>query len=886
MSLKSLSEASSGLEEITEKDIRKTQLVRDLSTAASGGELFLLYQPIVDIVRGEIASLEALVRWNHPRLGIIEPGEFIALAESTGLITVIDEWVLDEVLSQPRAYPIHINLSTQDLLDDRFRNRIIAILRTDFEKIIIELTETTNLEISSDISKELAAVNAKLSIDDFGTGYSSMARLTALDVSSLKIDQSFVRNSGNDVESASICIAIIRLGKSLNIEVIAEGAETLEQIRFLYRNGCRLIQGYAISRPIAYEAIENLDIKKFLMGSQDKYGVDGVSGPSRVDFSTAMVLEMNECKAFLRVPLSFSRYIGYTQSELKKMTLFDLIPTEELDACHANCTLMKETGYIENVVLYLQCADNSRKCVSATIKAGVGSDQSVYLFIEPNDDDEEKIMDLQGVQGAYSSLFHEGPLATVVWRQDYEIIDWNHEAEMTFGWSRAEAIGQNLIRLLVRKSTFPDYMQMVERILSEVSSDSINYNNVKSGDQIICRWVNRAIRDRHDNVRFFISVAKDITEDLLKNDRIKQLSSAVEKSGSGVAVTDSDGRILFVNTCFSELTGYEESELIGKEIIMLSSGEQPKDLHEDLWKTIQSGSVWEGEFHNRKKDGSRYWCKTIIVPVVSEWSSVVNYIGIQKDLTAEKEQEERAGAMRTLMIKQDKLATLGSMLAGITHETYNYMASVESNLDFARDLAEKNLSGKAIDPSELLSAIEDVQGGVLQIRNMLQSLKKASRRDEKLQVENCEINNEIRLVASLIKSEYKYHASLELPTGEEITHIGYPGLLRQVIMNILINASHAIKARNSQSLGEIKIHTEKTDEWIRITVTDNGIGMDDETLKRIFEPFYTTKSTGEGTGLGLSISIGIIENQYKGRLSCESVAGVGSVFVIEVRDAA
>ncbi len=870
---------------ITDKDIRKTSLLRDLSSAVGRGELFLLYQPIVDIVRGEIVSLEALVRWNHPKLGIVEPGEFIALAEENDLITQIDEWVIDEVLSQPRDYPVHVNLSTQDLLDERFRNRLFEILKCNSDRIIIELTETTNFELASEISEALIGVNAKLSIDDFGTGYSSMARLTSLDVTSLKIDKSFVMNSVKDIGSASICIAIIRLGKGLNIDVIAEGAETAEQIRFLYRNGCKLIQGYGISRPIRYEAVKDLDVRQFKMGPQDKYGPAGSAGPSRVDFSTAMMVELDENYNFIRMPMSFCRFTGYSQSELREMSILDLVPKEELEICRINCRTLRESGYMDNVVFYMQSADGTRKCVSVTGKKGAAGDMSTYMYIEQNDADEEKIMDIQGTQGAYSTLFHDGPLATVVWRQDFEIIDWNKEAEATFGWTRDEALGQNMIKLLVRKSTFPDHMNVINGIISQGTGDSVNHNVTRSGKRIICRWTNRAVRDRHGNVRFFISMAKDITEDLMKNDLIKQLSSAVEKSGSGVVVTDDAGVVISMNRRFSELSGYSEVELIGSNIKELSSGESTREIYEDLWKTINRGDVWEGEFNSRKKDGSLYWCKNTIVPVKSEWNDTVQFLGIQKDLTEAKAIEEKAVYTRAMLIEQEKLATLGAMMAGISHETYNYMAYVESNLEYTYDIVKKSQDGTAMNLGELLTAVEDTKDGVLRIKEMLQSLKKASRKEEIPQLETFEINKEILMVARLLKNEYKYHAALEIHSGEEIIHVGYPGLLRQVIMNILINAVYAIKARNEQGLGRISISTTRENERIRIVIKDDGIGMDESVRKRIFEPFYTTKQSGEGTGLGLSISKSIITDQYGGDLSCESVAGVGSTFIIEVPEA-
>ncbi len=869
---------------ISERDVRRSRLTRDIHGAVAAGEMFVLYQPIVDVLKGEIASLEALVRWRHPKFGVVEPAEFIELAEELNLITEIDAWVIEDVLSQPRKYPVHVNLSTQDLLNEKLRKRLIAIIKEQPKRLILELTETTNYELGEAIVNELNEVGALLSIDDFGTGFSSMSRLTSLDVSSLKIDRSFVINSSTDVESASICISVIRLASSLNVDVIAEGVETDEQLRFLYRHGCRLIQGYVVSKPIPYESLENIDMRKFKLSGQDKYVTDLDSSMHRVNFEKTMMVEMDETHHFLRVPMTFSRFTGYTQQQLLSMELYDLLQGEDRHICDTNCALLMARGHIEDVVFYLSCADGIRKCVSVSGKRGSGADRSIYMYFESSEEEEAKIQEIKGAQGAYSTMFHEGPLAMIVWRQDFNIIDWNMKAEETFGWTRDEAVGMNMAKLLIQKSTFPDYMELMNRILTTDTCDSVNYNITKSGEHIICRWVNSAVRDRWGSVRFYISVATDITVDLLKNDQIKQLSQAVEKSGSGVLLSDSEGIIISVNRRFEEMSGYSQSELMGCFVGMLSTAEQPRDFFSDMWATISKGRTWEGEFQNKKKDGTRYWCKTTVVPVVSEWSREVSYLGIYKDLTEVKEKEEKATAMRALLMEQEKMATLGSMLAGVTHETYNYMAFVESNLEYIHKLSDKAIAGAPMDPNDLISAVEDTQEGILGIKKIMKSLKLVSRKDERPEPQEVEINQEIAMVAGLVRNEYKYTATLEFKPEEEIIHRGYPGLIRQVLMNLIINGAHAIKARNSHNLGKITLRAEKDGNLLRIWVQDNGVGMTEEVRERAFEAFFTTKLSGEGTGLGLSISKGIIEEQYSGKLLCESVPDKGTTFIIEVPD--
>ena len=257
-------------------------------------------------------------------------------------------------------------------------------------------------------------------------------------------------------------------------------------------------------------------------------------------------------------------------------------------------------------------------------------------------------------------------------------------------------------------------------------------------------------------------------------------------------------------------------------------------------------------------------------------------MSIIQDLSQEKAQEEKANIMHRKLIDQDKLATLGSMLAGITHETFNYIAYIESNMEFSVKMAERLASGRHIESSELAGALEDAREGISRMKDMLLTLKTASRREDRPHVESCDIPTEINLLLNLMKNEYKYTVNITRNFEPNLTHTGFPGLLRQVLMNLVINAVYAIKARNLDTMGTIGITARRLDDLLEISVSDDGIGMTEETRGRIFEPFFTTKKTGEGTGLGLSISRDLIENRYGGRLECASIPGRGTTFTILV----
>lgn len=245
---------------------------RDLRDALVHGHLLLHYQPQVAV--GErVVGAEALVRWQHPRRGMVSPAEFIPLAERTGLMLPIGDWVLKTACQQLAAWrqrpetaalTIAVNVSALQLAQPDFVAKVLACVTqtgADPARLKLELTESMLAHDVEDIIEKMTALKARgigFSLDDFGTGFSSLSYLRRLPLDLLKIDQSFIANMLNSAKEAAIVQALISLGQKLNIELIAEGVETLEQRRFLHEHGCAVYQGYLFSRPLAIAAFEAL----------------------------------------------------------------------------------------------------------------------------------------------------------------------------------------------------------------------------------------------------------------------------------------------------------------------------------------------------------------------------------------------------------------------------------------------------------------------------------------------------------------------------------------------------------------------------------------------------------------------------------------------------
>ncbi len=250
--------------EIKAQSIERLTLESALRRALERDQFSLHYQPKVDMASGQITGVEALLRWNHPELGLVSPAQFIPLAEETGLIVPIGRWVLEEACAQNMAWQrrglrpvtMAVNLSPRQFADARLlRDVDEALLASGMSPVLLQL-EVTESMVMRNVSRAIKVLDAiqsrgiRLAIDDFGTGYSSMSLMKQFPIDTIKIDRSFVRDLPNDSEDQAIAQAIISMGKALGMTVIAEGVETVEQQSFLRDHACDEMQGFLFSKPL------------------------------------------------------------------------------------------------------------------------------------------------------------------------------------------------------------------------------------------------------------------------------------------------------------------------------------------------------------------------------------------------------------------------------------------------------------------------------------------------------------------------------------------------------------------------------------------------------------------------------------------------------------
>lgn len=362
-------------------------------------------------------------------------------------------------------------------------------------------------------------------------------------------------------------------------------------------------------------------------------------------------------------------------------------------------------------------------------------------------------------------------------------------------------------------------------------------------------------------------VVVDITERRCKEEELRRLSKAVNQSGNLICITDLDGAIEYVNTAFTEVTGYSVEEVMGRGYGELRSGKHDSDFYDKMWHTIRSGQTYSGMFRNRRRNGELYWERKTISPIFDETGEITHYLSVGTDVTNEIIAQEK-------LSEADKLSAIGMLAAGVAHEFKNYLGGIIGNASLALEQLQEDEG--AIDVREVFDQIIHMGERANDVAMSLLTYSK-SQPDEVAPVDLSEL---VKDAISLIGKELR-NLFIEVVTYfEEIPHIyGSASKLQQMLLNLLINAQHAI-GKN----GVISVSVFNLESTIEIRVADTGRGIPEENLKRIFDPFFSTKGAWGrdevvGTGMGLSICRNTAR-EHGGEITVVSSQGIGSTFTI------
>ncbi len=377
-----------------------------------------------------------------------------------------------------------------------------------------------------------------------------------------------------------------------------------------------------------------------------------------------------------------------------------------------------------------------------------------------------------------------------------------------------------------------------------------------------------------ENARLVEDSQRELAERKKAEALLRKLSVAVEQSPVSIVITDVHGTIEYANSHFTRLTGYSTEELIGQNPRVLKSGFTSAADYRKLWETILQGGEWRGEFYNIKKNGDHYWEMALIAPIRDENGTITHFVAIKEDITDQKKLESQ-------LRHSQKMEAVGQMAGGIAHDFNNILTAIIGYSTI--------MQMKLPDESSLKVTVDQIIATAERGASLTQGLLAFSRKQVNNPVRidlNAVIERVEKLLIRLIGEDVRLLTELQ---AEPLPIMADSMQIEQVIMNLATNARDAMPDGGTISISTETVQLDnqfvsahgfgEKGRYALLVFSDTGCGMDEKAVKRIFEPFYTTKETGKGTGLGLSIVYGIIK-KHGGYITCNSLIGMGTIFQI------
>jgi PAS domain S-box-containing protein len=358
----------------------------------------------------------------------------------------------------------------------------------------------------------------------------------------------------------------------------------------------------------------------------------------------------------------------------------------------------------------------------------------------------------------------------------------------------------------------------------------------------------------------YLVIARDITQLHDKELDLLRFSEVIHRTVNPIQITNTEGKIIYANPAYVNISGYSREELLGKNPSILNSGKHPRDFWKRVWSQILSGQQWVGQIQNKRKNGELFHTELVISPIIDEDKKVIGFLGAHRDITEQKILEQQ-------IVRSQKMETFGTLAAGIAHEVGNPLTSISSivqilqrstNDDFTKD------------------KLELVKNQINRITKIIRELVDFSRPSPHI-VQDIEVNTVIKEALNIVQYGKKVR-SITFTTDLQdhlpaVTVVS--DQLVQVFLNILMNAVDACEKKPST----ISVSSKLKNDRVEVTMSDTGEGIAEEHLQKIFDPFFTTKEAGKGTGLGLWVSLGIIKN-FGGDIRVESEFDKGTTFIV------
>lgn len=482
--------------------------------------------------------------------------------------------------------------------------------------------------------------------------------------------------------------------------------------------------------------------------------------------------------------------------------------------------------------------------------------------------------DLRDREELFRKLFYVAPDSMAISRlEDGKYVEVNEKFTQMTGFTKEDVLGRTSREVGLWAN--PEEFQFVyDQISSKGYLDNFETRFRMKDGRIKMGLLSATVMEL-DKKPHVLGVVRDVDDIKKAHEDNSRLATALDQAAERVVITDSEGKIVYINPAFERITGYTRDEVIGKHPSIISSGQHGRSFYEDLWKTISAGNVWRGRIINKRKDGQLFHEQSTITPAKDASGAIINYVQMATDITEEE-------SLRNQLAQSQKMEAIGTLASGIAHDFNNIIQAIMGYTELVMD----DLPVESAAYSNLIKVVDSAKRSGEMVKQILTFSRRSKTEAKTIDI------------GPLVKEGIKFLKSAIPPTVQikEIIQsnpgaiLGDPTQIHQVLMNLCINASQAMKADK----GTIVIELEQVDldrnfasynpplaagKHLRLAVSDTGCGIPSAIISKIFDPYFTTKDVGEGTGLGLSVVHGIVSN-FNGAITVSTEPGKGTTFSV------